>query len=880
MSTPGPIARGWRRWLRLPSRSSAQVTADVDQELEFHLAMREQELRHLGLDPAAASAEARRRFGDLDAATLELQRTDLRQERRSRVLRWAADLRHDLAYAARRLAREPGFTAAATLTLALGIGATVAMTSVLRRMILAPLPFAGAERLVSMTLKSRDGSIRVSGNPAILEAWRTGIPSLERTESVAATTLPTTRNGRSVMIEAGLVSPGLLGYLRVAPVLGRTFLATEAAPGAEPVAMLSWAAWVRHYGASPTVIGEAITLGDRQHTIVGVMPRLFDLSVFGMMPRSEVWLPHVPGDGQAYTAALGVLRDGATLDALTRDLTAALATLPRESRLGSLLPNASMLLESAGQHNSAMLYLMTVAVALVLLIACINVANLLLARGVAREREMAVRGAIGASRGRLVRQLLVESLMLSILGAAMGLGLARTMLGVIATVRPPTLAALDDIRVDGPMLGVALATALVTALAFGLAPALLTSRSRGSLLQGGLRSVGAGLAGRRARRALVLAEVACSMAILIGAVLLVRSAQALDRMRLGYDVDHLVTLHVKRRAAEDSTAVTTLLAPALERLRSAPGVEGVAVTNNTPGAFGGCLCELLAEGAPVPPEEATSFLIQMDIDSTYLRIAGTRILAGRPPVGDSTLREAAITPGLAARLWPGKSAIGQRFRLTRDAPFLTVVGIAEMQYSPEGWAPTDSSQVFRGWPEPGEEPALTIRVAGDAGAAVSEVTRILEEHAPGLLVFDAGSLRAVVEAARAPQRFTRLLLGGFALSAVLLAALGLYGVMAYGVTQRTREIGVRMALGAQRGAIAGLVAREGLALTLAGLAAGGAGSIALTRLLAGMLNGVSPWDLLAYLAASAIMLGVALLALWLPVRRATRIDPVLAVSAE
>lgn len=878
MSAKHSLQSGWRRWLRLPTRSPELVQRDVDDELAFHLAMREEELRRLGFDAATASAEARRRFGDVTDARASLRTTDLRAERRSRGRRWWTDLRHDLVYAARRLLREPGFALVAVLTLALGIGATVAMTSVLRRLILAPLPYDGAERLVSMSLKAKDGSIRVSANPAVLEAWRNGIPSLERTEAIASERLITKREGRGVTVNVGFVAPGLLSYLKVVPVAGRGFLAEEVPKGAVPVAMLGENSWARHYGRDPAVIGSAITLGDRSYTIVGVMPSRFDPSIFGLMPRSDVWLPHQTDDPRNFLTAIGVMRDGATLEQLERDLAAALDRASGEKWWASLVPNVNRLLESDGQNTRSTLYLMSAAVFLVLLIGCINVANLLLARGAAREREMSVRGAIGASRGRLLRQLLAESFMLALLGAMAGAALSRLMLAGVIRFRPVNFAALDDVRIDGAALLVALGTAFVTAIVFGFAPAVLGSGNKGSLLQGGARNTGTGRAGQRLRRTLVFAEVACSTALVVAALLLVRSAQALDRMRLGYDVAPIVTMRVQRVIPGDSTPIAAHLDPALERLRALPGIEGVSAGDNIPGSFGACLCELLVEGATPPPEASRSTVIFVSGDTSYLRTAGTRILAGRGPAADST--EAAVTSVLARQLWPGADAIGKRFRMNREAALRTVVGIFEAQVTPEGWVPNDSAQVLTGTPGYADEPTVVIRLRHGASTTARQLAELVESAAPALRAVEARSLSEVVREARAPRTFTRVLLGAFAGCAVLLAALGLYGVMSYGVTQRTREIGVRMALGAGRGAIGRLIAKEGLVLTIAGLIAGGAGSVALTRMLGDNLIGVSRWDVVTYAGSALTMLAVTIVAVWVPVRRATRVDPVTAVAAE
>ena len=874
------LPRGWRRWLSLPSRSAAHVAKDVEDELAFHLAMREAELRAAGVDPDAATDTAHTRFGDLHTTRDQLQRAGQRREGRRRAHRWIADLRLDAYHAWRRLLREPGFSLVAVSTLALGIGATVAVASLFDRVMVSPLPYAGAERLHVVSMQSRDGSIRTSAFGPAVEAWREGVPSFERIETVHAVNVLVPDDGAHMVRPVGQVSPTLLQYLRLPAALGRTFTTDDTAATAPLVAMLSWSAWTRHHHGDPSIIGQSLTLGEKTYVIVGVMPRRFDLSLFGLVPRVDAWIPVERTADNTMIQAIAVVRPGVGLAQLQRELDAAHARLPAGVAGASLVPRITPLLELAGARTSETLRLMLAAVLLVLFIAGVNVANLLIARGAARAREWSIRRAVGASRGRLIRQLATEAMVLTGAGTLGGVALAKGLVAVAVAVRPPALGAIDDVQLDGRVAALAVGLALLIGLVFGLAPAWLTA-GRETTLQVGQRSVGMNRAGHLVRRALIFAELGMSAALAVAAMLLIRSAQSVQEMRLGYDVDPIVNLSVQKApGVADSLPVSALLAPALDRLRALPGVRGVSVAESPPGGFGGCLCAPSIEGGPLAPAEAGGFLLTQYADSAFVATAGIQLLRGRPFVSDTTAREVLITLALAARLWPQLDPLGRRFRLTNDAPLHTVVGLIEVQRSAEGWVPADSAQVILGATGPSREPSIVVRVAGSAQGAIQPIAAILRDEAPGLRAYDLRPLAATVEVARAPQRFTRWLLGAFAGVALVLAAIGRYGVMAYGVVQRHREIGVRMALGAQRSTIVRLVVGDGLRLCLAALVAGGIGSLALTRLLKGMLVGVSQWDPWSYGGAAAALLCIAMAALWLPTRRATRIDPATAVAAD
>jgi len=879
--------RSWRRLLRWPSRTKAQIARDVDDEVRFHLEMREQELRSYGRSVDEAAREARRRFGDVDEARDALRNSEVRSQRRSRWRDALESLRADAAYAVRRSMRTPLFTLTTVATLAIGIGSTVALMSVMRRMFIAPLPYAGVERLVVVSLASRDGSIRVSMNPTVLAAVREATPSLERIETVAAARMRTTRGGTPATIDVGMVSRGLLQFLRVAPALGRSFAPDEERAGGVPVAMLAWHTWQREFAGRASVIGETVTLDGRSYAIIGVMPRLFDPSVFALIPRAEVWLPHVPARGDNFLTALGVLRPGATLPQVTRDVAAAKARLGERDPMRSLVPMVDLLLERAGSETKRVLQVMLAAVVLVLVIGCLNVANLLMARGATRERELSIRAAIGASRGRIVRQLLTESAWLALMGAAAGAGLARALLALARGWRPMSYAAVDDVRLDGTMLAIAALLAAFTALLVGLLPALVNSRGlggtlHGRTLHGGARSVGEGRAGHRVRRLLAFVQVAGSVALVVGGVILVQSAWTLSRLRLGYDVAPLLTLQLQRApGGTDSSAIDARVAPVLERVRAHPGVVAAALADGAPGGFGGCLCEIRREGDAPPAQPQERFVLTLAVDSAYLHTVGTRLLAGRPLTRDTTLREVMLTATSARRLWPDGSAVGRRLFLSRTEGAYTVVGVIEDQRSAEGWIPGDSTTVVLQRHGEGDGAVLVVRARGDVASLRTDLLRLIEETTPTVRVVEATALAQQVAEGRAPQKFARIVLVAFAGCALLLATLGLYGVLSFGVAQRTREIGVRMALGASRANIVRLVMSEGMRITLAGCLVGGAAAWSGRGLLLAMRTGASAADDALGVAISVLLVaGASAAAMWLPTRRALRVDPATAVGAE
>ncbi|MBK7831194.1 MAG: ABC transporter permease [Gemmatimonadetes bacterium] len=874
--------RSWRRLLRWPTRTQAQIARDVDDELRFHLEMREQELRSYGRSADEAAREARARFGDVDAARRALRQTEHRAQRRSQWRDALGALRADVAYAVRRTLRAPLFTLTTVATLGVGIGATVALASVMRRMLIAPLPYPGVERLVVVSLASRDGSIRVSMNPTVLEAAREATPSLERIETIAAARKRTVRGGAPATIDVGLVSRGLLQFLHVAPALGRSFAPDEEGTGGAPVAMLAWHTWQRDFGGRASAIGETVTLDGRSYAIIGVMPRLFDPSVFALIPRAELWLPHLPARSDNYLAALGVLRPGATLAQVTRDVAAAKARLGERDPMRSLVPMIDPLLDRAGSETRRVLQVMLAAVLLVLVIGCLNVANLLLARGATRERELSIRTAIGASRGRIMRQLLTESAWLALLGAVAGAVLARALLALARGWRPVSYAAVDDVQLDGTMLALAVLLAACTAVLFGLIPALVNSRGLGGTLHGGARSVGPGRAGQQVRRSLAFLQVAGSVALVVGGVILVQSAWTLSRMRLGYDVAPLLTIQLQRvPGIVDSAAIDARVAPVLERVRAHPGVVAAALADGAPGGFGGCLCEILREGDAPPVASQERFVLTLSVDSAYLQTVGTRLLAGRVMARDTALREVMLTATSARRLWPAGDAVGRRLRLTRTDPLFTVVGVIEDQRSAEGWIPGDSMTVVLPRHGAGDGAVLVVRARGDVATLRAELVRLIEEVSPTVRVAEATSLAHDVAEGRAPQRFARILLVAFACCALLLATLGLYGVLSFGVAQRTREIGVRMALGASRSAIVHLVMSEGMLITIAGCLVGGAVAWSGRGLLLAMRTGASASDDVWGMAIAVSLVAVAsAAAMWVPTRRALRVDPATAVGAE
>ncbi|HEU4630739.1 MAG TPA: ABC transporter permease [Gemmatimonadaceae bacterium] len=797
-----------------------------------------------------------------------------------------ARLGHDVRHAARRLARSPGFTIVAVFTLALGVGANSAIFSVVHRLLLAPPPYPAGDRLAVISTAVPGSGIRVMPTYAELTTWREAARSVDRVETVMAIDLAVAGDAAAEIVPGARVSVGFPSLLGARPILGRTFLPEDAAPGAAPVALIGEGYWRSRFGARPDVIGRTLLVSETPYTIVGVVPTAFDRALRGGA-RRELWLAYRAPSAGSPASQPGMtvvrLRPGATDAEAARELAAIDSAMVGRVVRRPIVERPQELLVHGARPT---LLALAGAVTLVLLIACGNVANLLLVRGAARRREIAVRLALGASRGRIVGQLLVEGLLLATMAGVAAVLVAALALRVVVAVRPTNLELLDQVRLDGTTLAYALGVALATGLLCSLLPALRASTpARGGELAAGSATPAGVAGGRRFRSTLIVAEVAVSVVVLVSAGLLVRTMLRLREREPGYQPAGLLvaTISPPRARYESEAARAALYRDVLAAARRLPGVAGATLVYEAPPSFApefGSL-EVAGRTAPVDPDAVvpTNFL-----RPGALRVLGSRLIAGRdfqPAAGDAELHEVILGASTARRLWPDGEALGQRIRRGGwDGPWYTVVGIvADVAGSVSGGDDGRPQVYFPLDPAVGSA-TLALRVRGEPLAVVPSLTRMLHAIDPRLPLRDVATGEALARQTVTRQRFTMRLLLAFAALATLLAGIGLYGVIAYAVARRTREIGVRLAVGASAARVQRHVLLEGARLAGTGLAVGLVAAAAASRALAGLLYGVTPHDPATF-AGVALVLGlVALVASWLPARRAARVDPLVALRAE
>jgi len=861
---------------------------ELDEELAAWVRLRADELIAEGMDPAAARRSASIELGGADQV-----KESVREARRGAV---ASQAVRDARYALRGMARTPGFTAAAVLALALGIGASVAIFSVVRAILLRPLPYGRPDALVVIFHRGQNPVA-----PANFLDWKRESRSIGDMGAAEYWVPNLTGAGEPESVQALRVTAGLLPMLGVAPRLGRLFLPGEDEPGRDRVAILGDGLWRRRFGADPAVVGRTIALDGEKYEIVGVMPAGFDFPIFWARNR-ELWVPLALGPRAASRTsfslrAFGRLTPGATLAGARAEMSAITSDLERRFPGTNRNVMVTSLAEAVVGDVRPALLVLTGAVALLLLIACANVAHMLLARGAARRRELALRSALGATRGRVVRQFLTESLVLSLAGGAAGVALAAGAVRGLAALAPAFLPRVEAVSLDGGVLLFAFALAVATGALFGLVPALQTSRFEvaAALREGERGSSSGGASGMR--RVLVASEFALALLLLVGAGLLGRSFVRLRAVDPGFNPAGVLTMTV-------SVAGTSHADPAkraifyerlLEAARGVPGIASAGMINHLPLAGDIWAFPYEVEGRPeAPPGEGLSATYRVVMPG-YFATMGIPLRAGR----DIRLTDRSDAPGvvivnesLARHDWPGENAIGKRisFDAANGAPiWATVVGVVPdvMRWhwtdgpSPEAYVPYLQEKNYL--ERPGSHflyMTLVVRTPGDPAAVAASLRRAVAVVEPAATVSEVQTMRRVVDDATADTRFYLVLFGVFAAAAAALAGIGIFGVVSYAVARRTREFGIRMALGAGRRDLIAMVLGESMRVALAGAGAGVLGALALTGLMRRLLYGVEARDPLTIAGVGLALVGVALVASWLPARRASRVDPRTALQSE
>ena len=803
----------------------------------------------------------------------------------------------DVRYGLRMLAKQPGVTLIAVVTLALGIGANTAVFTVVNAALLRGLPYPEPERLVHLWegTPQKEFPQREASYPDFLD-WRRS----ESFEGVAAYAggggMTLTGRGEPERLAAVNASANFFSVLGVKPIMGRDFSPDEERPGGARAVMLSYGLWQRLAGGDPALIGQQLTLNGNGYTVVGVLPADFQFAPRG---GAEAWVAFQPSPMQLSrrymhgTNVIARLKAGVSLEAAAAEMRAVGRRIERdhnESHAGTSIRVVPLQEQIVGQVRPLLLVLLG-AVGCVLLISCANVANLLLARAVLRAPEIAVRLALGATRGRLTRQLLTESLLLALLGGGFGVLLAQWGIEALVSAVPEaqlnSMPYLKGLAIDGRMLAFTAGVTLLTGAVFGLAPALAATRRElhEALKAGGRSAAGAGR--QRLRQALVVAEVALALVLLVGAGLLLQSFRRLLEVNPGFRTERLLTLRVALPVAKygSDEKAATIYRQMLERIEALPGVEGVGAVNVLP-LSGGNTTRFIVEGEPVPaPGQETEANVR-EVNPDYFRAMGVPLLRGRAFTArddPASPRVVIVNQTLAARAFPRGEAPGRRLIFTGDdrRPYevVGVVGDEKVNGLDARTTPVVYHPMFQ---DPGLATGLVVRATGEPGRLAAALRAELRALEPDLSLWAMRTMDDVMASLPATflRRYPALLIGVFAGVALLLATVGIYGVMSYAVSQQTREIGVRVALGARRRDILQMVVGRGMALALAGVGAGLVVSLAVTRLLGSLLYGVTATDPVTFAGVALLLAGVAFLACYLPARRATQIDPLLALRQE
>jgi putative ABC transport system permease protein len=856
----------------------SEMERELDEELRYHLEQQTEQNIRLGMSPEEARCAALKVFCGVEQAK--------ERSRDARGVRWLEELWQDLRFGARMLLNKPGFTLIAVITLGLGVGANTVIFSFFNGVLLRPLPFQQPERLVLLDeiATSRGGASLGVSLQNYLD-WRAQNRVFSDLGVYQDITFTLTGDGDAEELPGTFTSYSLFELLGVAPQLGRTFTPEEMQPARHRVVILSHGLWQRRFGGDPKILGRAITLVDRAWVVVGVMPPGFKFPA-----AAEFWMPLAHGQRWPRSmygiGAIARLKPGATIEQAQSEMSLI------AHRLAEQYPatNAGMDVSVKGLRDHLVkdyrrgLWILLGAVGSVLLIACANVANLLLARATARQREMAVRAALGAGRFRIVRQMLCESLLLGALGGVAGMSLAWLGIDLLLAALPAELPFWMKFNVDGRVLAFTLAASLLTSLIFGAAPAWQAARI--DLIEA-LKDGGRSLAGgsrNRLRRLLVVAQVALALILLAGAGLMMRSFLRLQQVRLGFDPDNLLTLRVNTPGGDHTLFFHQLV----ERVSALPGVEvaGTVIPLPLSGIDESWDGILTVEGQPALSFGQAHRITPTRITPHYFRTMDIPLLAGRAFTDADTRdapRVAIIDERLASEYWSNESPLGKRIRFGPPdgvSPWHTIVGVVGTVQHVRLDAATRKLAYVPSLQNPTGFQTLVVRSHMPLESLIAVVKNVVKEMNPNMPITHVATMREVIAESIWQPRLYAILFAVFAVVALTLAAVGIYGVMSYAVTARTNEIGIRMALGAERRHVLKLVVGQGMALALGGVGVGLAGGLLLTRLMKTLLFGVSATDPLTFAGVSLLLFSVAMLACYLPARKAAQVDPLVALRRD
>ncbi|HXS97664.1 MAG TPA: ABC transporter permease [Candidatus Limnocylindrales bacterium] len=883
---------------------SAKRSEALRDEMELHLAEKAAELEADGMTAEHARAEARRRFGNFG----------LKQEESREIwmTRFLSELGQDLRYGLRMLVNKPTLTIVAVVTLALGVGANTAIFSIVDAVLLRPLPYPNPDRLVRIFFNEPGVGLRdVRFSKPELDDLQTRAGVFEDVSPIFEGSEDLTGAGEPERLEGVNGSFSYFSLLGVTPQVGRLFGPQDFVPGFAAVGVISDGLWHRAYGADPNIVGRILRLDNDPLTIIGVLPRGFH------HPG-----PTVSGDAEVFCAAgfigdpfpkpmrgtrilvngIGRLKPGLTLVQAQARLTAMAAEL-RQDFPGDYPPQTQWTIEIQPLQETLvgnvrpMLLVLLGAVILIVFIVSLNIANLLLARASGRQHEMAVRLSLGASRGRMVRQMLTESMLLSLIGGAAGVAAAVGTLSFILRFVPSNVLRLREIRIDGVVLAFALLISILTGLVFGLAPALHSAKvALSAAIREGGRGSGYGTKTGRLRDVLIVSEVAFAVILMVGAGLLLRTLGNLLRENPGFNPTQVVTANIQLPNPNEREADPYLNVPRraafnrelLRRMKAIPGVEVAAITsalpstNTNPNAVGGVADEGFAiEDRPVESSQ-NLHAERIRIGPDYFKVLQTSLLRGRSfTEGDEDGKPlvAIIDESTAHRYWPNRDPLGRRVRFRRDAtkPWTTIVGVVK-DIKSDGLDIDGVPHIYVStYQDSNKRLSVVLRTSLPAAALEPQIRHEIQSIDPGLPVFGVSSMNDVLDRSLASRRFSADLVGGFAGLAVLLASIGIYGLLAYMVGQRSREIGIRMALGARREDILRMFLRRGAALAAVGVVTGLVFSASSASVMASLLYGVRPHDPAVFLIVPLVLFAIAVLASYLPARRATKVDPLIAL---